>query len=271
MLRTKEYLAGKQPPLSIAVLVALILVSASAALRLGLVPHTILPIGFGVPVVIVAIFRYRHLLWMTVAVFVVLTIIKYGYILSAGADAIAIAQFRWSSLMVLVDLLIVGAMADNWIRAEQRLRNRNAELESINSELATREEEIARQNEELQSQTEELERQSEELRISNEELVRREKTLEVLLSLSRALTTELSRGDMMGRICQTLGLIVNGTAAASAILEQDGDMLHVRCHHGFGTGGIAAEINSTESIFWLAGIVTRPHRLSGRHRACGLT
>ncbi len=140
--------------------------------------------------------------------------------------------------MVLIDLLIVGSLADVWILSQRRLRARNDELAIANTDLASHEEEIARQNEELQSQTEELERQSEELRVSNEELIRREKTLEVLLSLSRSLTTELTRGDMMDRICQTIAMLVNGPTAASAILEQEGDTLHVRCHHGFGPDGI---------------------------------
>jgi PAS domain S-box-containing protein len=212
-------------------------------------PHVLLPIGYGVPVVIVSVFRNRRLLWATVAAFAVLTIIKFTMFFPAGPAPQVVSSERWLISLILIDLLIVGALADVWISTQERLQHRNRDLETANSELAAREEEIARQNEELQSQTEELERQSEELRLSNDELLRREKTLEVLLSLSRSLTTELSRGDMMTRICETLSLVVDGTSAASAILEQDGDLLRVRCHHGFGPKGIAREILPTNQSF----------------------
>jgi signal transduction histidine kinase len=119
---------------------------------------------------------------------------------------------------------------------EQALRRRNEALEASNRELAAREEEIARQNEELQSQAEELERQSEELRSGNEELFRRERTLETLLALSRALSAELTREQTMAKVCDALSQLANGRASAAAILEQEGDHLVVRCHSGFGDG-----------------------------------
>ncbi len=101
-----------------------------------------------------------------------------------------------------------------------------------------REEEIARQNEELQSQTEELERQSEELRVTNEELAQRERMLETLLDLSRALTVELSQGQIMERICETLWHLIDGADSATAILLREGDHLDVKCHYGFGSDGL---------------------------------
>jgi signal transduction histidine kinase len=121
-------------------------------------------------------------------------------------------------------------------RGREILSRRREELEAANAELAAREEEITTQNEELQSQTEELERQGEELRVTNEELARRERTLEVLLSLSRALTADLSRDEMMTRICRTLGQIIDhGTAAA--ILLREGGTLRLVCQEGFGDQG----------------------------------
>src|SRR6185312_7785402 len=124
-------------------------------------------------------------------------------------------------ILVLFDLFLVAALVDIWIVTRNWLESQHVELESANSELAAREEEIARQNEELQSQTEELERQSEELRGANEELAHREKTLEILLSLSRSLHTELSASQIMDRICETLSLLIGGPSSASAILVQD--------------------------------------------------
>src|SRR6185436_4593718 len=101
--------------------------------------------------------------------------------------------------------------------------------------------EISRQNEELLSQTEELERQSEELRVTNEELATRERMLETLLDLSRSLHVGLSENEAVDRICQTLGQLVNGPDTAAAILLSENGNLRVRCHHGFGPGGIQTE------------------------------
>src|SRR6185312_4888581 len=140
-------------------------------------------------------------------------------------------------ILVLFDLFLVAALVDIWIVTRNWLESQHVELESANSELAAREEEIARQNEELQSQTEELERQSEELRGTNEELAQREKTLETLLALSRALNTELTPGEIMERICETLGILINGPTTASAVLVEENGKMVIRCHHGFGPEG----------------------------------
>lgn len=232
-----------------ALAVAVVLITAMAFLRLSIFRNYALPIGYGVPIVIIALFRSRTVLWLTTVAFIVMTLLKFLVILPEVPSRSPHASNDWAAAMVLIDLLIVGSLADVWIVSQRRLRVRNTELGDANTELAAREEEIARQNEELQSQTEELERQSEELRVTNEELIRREKTLEVLLSLSRSLTTELTRGDMMDRICQTIGMLVNGPTAASAILEQDGDTLHIRCHHGFGPEGIRKNTISANQSF----------------------
>jgi PAS domain S-box-containing protein len=107
--------------------------------------------------------------------------------------------------------------------------------------LAAREEEVARQNEALQSQAEELERQGEELRVANEELADRQRALEVMLALSRALTTEHSRHEMMVRVCDTVAKLIDGPTVASAILEHEGERMVVRCHDGFGPDGPAED------------------------------
>src|SRR5207244_7007904 len=100
----------------------------------------------------------------------------------------------------------------NHFRAGLELRAQH--LAAINDDLAKREEEIARQNEELQSQTEELERQSEELRVTNDELASRERTLEQLLSLSRSLSGNTQRSEIMAAVCETMGYLMNGKASA---------------------------------------------------------
>src|SRR5262249_49496477 len=127
-------------------------------------------------------------------------------------------------VLLLTGLLHVQLRAERSLDEQRRsLEKKNAELAALNHEMEQREEEIVRQNEELQSQTEELERQSEELRIANEELANREKMLGQLLELSRSLTTELSRDDTLKRICEALGMLVNGEGTATAFLEKEGD------------------------------------------------
>jgi signal transduction histidine kinase len=243
---------SKAPPQWAGATFAVALVALMAVLRLWFAGKFPLPIGYGVPVALMALFRSRRLLWLATLAFAVLSVIKFFFILPEVPHAVRLstAQYdRIEGLMVLLDLLLVSGLVDIWIVTRNWLDQRNVELEASNEDLAAREEEIARQNEELQSQTEELERQSEELRVANEELAHRERTLEILLSLSRSLGTELSRDDIMTRICETLGLLINGPTTATAILEQCGPEAVVRCHHGFGEGGLLKDSLAIEQSF----------------------
>src|SRR5205807_2175885 len=131
----------------------------------------------------------------------------------------------------------------------EALQRQHAELRASNEELAAREEEITRQNEELQSQTEELERQSEELRVTNEEMAAREKMLEILLDLSRSLHVKLSDEETMTRICETLGQLINGPHAATAILLKTPTGVKIRCQYGFGPAGVEKEEIPIERTF----------------------
>ena len=244
--------AHKKPPTWVAALVALGLVAVMLFLRLVAARTFPLPIGYGVPIVILAFFRNRKILWAAIASFALLSIIKFFFLLPEKPLAIHLTVQQYDAFegfMVLLDLFLVGIVVDIWIISREWLEHRNTQLETANSDLAAREEEIARQNEELQSQTEELERQSEELRGANEELAHREKTLEILLSLSRSLDTRMTPGQIMERICETLGLLINGPTAASAVLvEEDGQMI-VRCHHGFGPAGPVQQSIPTDRSF----------------------
>ncbi|MCC7351393.1 MAG: response regulator [Phycisphaerales bacterium] len=85
-----------------------------------------------------------------------------------------------------------------------------------------------------------LQRQSAELRIANDQLVTHEYMLEHLLALSRSLTIELNRDDMMTLICQSLCQLM-GHSSAAAIQERRGQEMVVVCHHGFGPKGPDAD------------------------------
>jgi signal transduction histidine kinase len=235
----------RRPPLWLAVTIAVIAVVVMAVLRLLIFPHKVVPIAYGVPLILFVWLRHRGLLWFTVGAFTVISVIKFFVALPANDPENVSPTLRLVDfLLIQVDLVFIAAAMHWLIDARERLESRaaelkrnNAQLESINRELASREEEVARQNEELQSQTEELERQSEELRVGNAELGRRERVTETLLTLSRSLTTDLSREEMMSRVCDVLGQLIDGPFTGAAILEQDGDHLRVVCHQGFGEGG----------------------------------
>ena len=202
-------------------------------------PAALVPIGFGVPIVLIGALRDRRLLWFTTAAFLLYVIIR----------VIGVHGRWWDGILLSFDMLLITAVLHVWIVVSQSLAKQNSLLDAANEDLSRREEEIARQNEELQSQTEELERQSEELRVANEDLAQREKVLEILLSLSRSLNTNLSRDQIMQRICQTLGLLVSGPSAAAAILEQNEQGMKVLCHHGFGSAGLREEVIPNEQSF----------------------
>ena len=187
-----------------------------------------------------AFFRSRRILWATVGAFAVLSIIKFYIILPEVPAAVHLSTKQYDSiegLLVLFDLFLVGALVDVWLIARDYLERQNTQLESANTDLAAREEEIARQNEELQSQTEELERQSEELRGANEDLAQREKTLETSWPFPAASTPIMSAGEIIKRICETLGALVDGPTTASAVLVEKNGQMVIRCHHGFGPAG----------------------------------
>ncbi|HLL11440.1 MAG TPA: GAF domain-containing protein, partial [Rubrivivax sp.] len=115
--------------------------------------------------------------------------------------------------------------------------------------MAAREEEIARQNEELQSQTEELERQSAQLSRTNDELQRRERSLGVLLELSRRLSIDMPRGEALERICQTLQVLLEPATSATAVLLRRDDQITVACHNGFGPEGTATSAMPLDGTF----------------------
>ncbi len=218
-----------------------------ALLPLWIFPQKVLPIGYGIPLILLAWVRRRALLWFAVAAFTVITAVKFFVILPPRAgDSLTGGMIPLDFALVQLDLFVIVGAVHALIVARERIEQRNVELKrnnarlaSANRELGKREEEVARQNEELQSQTEELERQTEEIRVTNEELTRRERVTEALLSLSRTLTVELTRDEMMARICEVLAQLADGGTAGTAILEQDGnDALAVRCHHGFGADGL---------------------------------
>jgi PAS domain S-box-containing protein len=237
--------AGGGPPMPVKLAVTAAVIGLMAMMRLGVFGHRVMPIAFGMALVVFMWLRDRRLLWLTAVVFAATTIVKYVWVLpiynASGAES-PFGERMFDMSLVLFDLLLISFVVHVLIGARDALERRNADLSTTNEELAAREEEISRQNEELQSQTEELERQSEELRVTNEELATRERMLETLLDLSRSLHLGLSEDEAVDRICQTLGQLVNGPGTAAAILLRENGNLRVRCHHGFGPAGLESDV-----------------------------
>jgi PAS domain S-box-containing protein len=203
-----------------------------------------LPITYAIPLVLGAAARSPRFLWGLTTLLVALTFGLYFAgqpVTHDDVQTIALANRGMTAgvLLLVAGLLHFGLVLGGAFEGQRlSLEEQNHELESMNEELGQREEEVVRQNEELQSQTEELERQSEELRVTNEELADREKMLEQLLELSRSLSTELSRNEVLQTICEALGGLTSG--CTSAILVKDDDHLSIPCHHGFGPEGLAS-------------------------------
>jgi len=236
-----ERITSRVPPV-VAITAASVIAAGTIVLDM-LTPAHFNPSILYVPaLVMVAMLRKRRAVWGAGIFFIFLTVAglwwgRHGM----GADPEFRFYLSMNRVMVILSLLAAAVVAHLWVRSMKVREQAERELVQQNDELAAREEEIARQNEELQSQTEELERQSEELRLTNEELARRERALESLLDLSRSLTAGLSQAETMDRICGALSQLVNHQTVASAILEREGDDVKVRCHYGFGRGGLERE------------------------------
>jgi signal transduction histidine kinase/CheY-like chemotaxis protein/GAF domain-containing protein len=222
---------------------AAIAISAAVALVDWLTPLAFNP----APIHALALFtaastRDRRLLW-TLAVFVVLAV--YGHVVFGvltnrdAASAVFVNRTLVSATLLVITYLLDRRMAvsGELRRASAALLAQNAALEASNRDLIAHEGKIARQNEQLQSQSEQLECQSEELRVANDDLASRERMLARLLSLSRALASELSTDDVMATICEALAELVGEQAEASALLMREEGRMRARCHSGFGPDG----------------------------------
>src|SRR6185437_10706039 len=124
---------AKKPPTWIAAVVALGLVVVMIVLRLVVARHFPLPIGYGVPIVLLAFFRNRKILWAAVLAFAVLSVIKFFVLFPEIPDAIHIPVKEYDAfegVMVLVDLFLVGGIVDVWIVARGWLERQNLQLET---------------------------------------------------------------------------------------------------------------------------------------------
>jgi PAS domain S-box-containing protein len=213
-----------------------------AGLRLGLERTTLIPIAYGVPLLVCLWMQSRPLLWVMAAA---LSLIGAAYFIRLAPSQIPPGTNRLIDFIIVeLDTFTIAAVFHLLIGSRIALGDRNSELEESNQSLARREEIIATQNEELQAKTEELERQGEELRVTNEELEMRERMLEQLLQLSHSLTAELTRPQLTARLCEAASALLNVPGADAAILERHGSKMQVFTCNGSG------ETMQTDPIPW---------------------
>src|SRR4051794_14602164 len=98
-----------------AAVAAAIVIAFMAWWRLDWARNFMLPVGYGAPIVVVAWFRSRRILWLATAAFVLLTVYKFFIYLPAGATGAARNYDIGSGVLVLVDIALVAAIAHIWI------------------------------------------------------------------------------------------------------------------------------------------------------------
>ena len=236
--------------------VAVVLV---AWLRLIVFPERLVPLSYGLPLLLCLWNRSLFQLYGMAVIFSFMAMGKRLLLIPEDDDAV----FALTALaMQLISIWIVVGVIHALLSARERIMQKNMllsqanleleasneELAASNEELATREERIAAQNEELQSQTEELEQQAEELRQqaeeleqqgrdlqhANEEMLRRERGLHTLLQSGRWFSGELEKQAVMNAVCEAAVQVLGEDVHAAAVAEEQHGRLSFLGHWGFG-------------------------------------
>jgi signal transduction histidine kinase/ActR/RegA family two-component response regulator len=230
--------ALKRPPLAFSVILAVLMVVAVALMRLHVAAGHVTPLGLSIPLVACILFRSRAILVGMFICFTAISIWQYAY---NWHPDVHLSGNRWETWATSeFNMLMLASVIYYVISARERSFLQNDQLQLNNSSLANRDNQITEQNRQLQSQgqelvrqSQELERQGEELRVSNTELETRENILERLLALSQGLTIELTRQQIMQRICAALDVLVGGqTGGAVAFLERQANHFVVLASFG---------------------------------------
>lgn len=225
-----------KPGLAVTTLVITAVSALWCFIRLFLFQEQVAPLTFVLPLLICVWTGRRWQLWLMAVVFAAAAAVKSLWILPA--DALP-GQGEHTLLATTLFNIIVGAFVVQAImKMRENLEEKNAliaeqyselevqaeELLQQNEEIKAQNEELGEQNEEIESQAEETTRQNEELVEANQRLANREDILQVLLDSTR---NPESSEQTMTSLCQRTLEIVGAPACAVAILELDGDSLHL--------------------------------------------
>jgi two-component system CheB/CheR fusion protein len=149
-------------PLWVRAAAAFVVMAALAWMRLRLPWDAVLPIGYTIPLVLIAWFRSRWILWAAVAGLVATMIAKQMLPNEQVSEHVAGVYTRGSwrgTSLIILNLLVLAGLCHLWIASLDRIEAQNAQLANANAELAERDAKILRNIEALRTQTMELERQ----------------------------------------------------------------------------------------------------------------
>jgi signal transduction histidine kinase/ActR/RegA family two-component response regulator len=237
------------------ILLSALIVAAMAYVRLVVFPDRIVPLAYGLPLLLFLWRRDLVLLWAMAVAFCLILSSKMLVLLTTLPD-----QSGSTTLFFLMQLagILAPAFAVHWVvvlsrrleKAAADLESALVEMEAANEELAAREEEISQQNEELLSQTAELEYQTEELSAQSEELQRvndqllgREETLHAMISLS---ATGAGEEEVLENLGKMLRSMLSARCSAAAILTPRSDTVTVRGL--FGVESVSGEIERATTL-----------------------
>src|SRR5947209_8766965 len=100
----------RTPPSLVTAGVAVLIVAAVAYVRIGLEHKTILPIAYGMPLLVALWSRHRGFLWVLVGAFTAISFIHYAQLKS---DTITLTGSRWVAFaLVEVDMLVTAGVFD---------------------------------------------------------------------------------------------------------------------------------------------------------------
>jgi signal transduction histidine kinase len=165
------------PPLWASLTVCAILVVAMGFLRFAIFRNIVLPVGYGVPLVISTWTRSRRLLWGMAIIFLAMVVIKFFFLVAhdnSGLEVMDTGPRLLSFGMISVDLAAITVLVDVAMRNRRSLEQQAVVLSHRNQELSAQREDIDRQNVELHRQAEELDRRR---RIAEEESIRKSRFL----------------------------------------------------------------------------------------------
>jgi signal transduction histidine kinase/CheY-like chemotaxis protein len=258
----------RRPSLAVALGACLLLAGLFGFLALYIYPDRLLPLTYGLALLLTFWHRNRALHYSQVGVYSAMVLAELGLAASGPEETPGLLALA----MKLTNIWTVGIVIDRIMVYYRRLRSANrsleeanAELVSSNEELAAREEEINAQNEELRRQSEELERQAEELQREGEktlrlhrESIRRERILQALLEVSTSLGDEGGKSSAAARICEAAAMAFGRESCAALLIADFPGRMVVRGQCGF--GGDAGGLLETEPLDPFARLVIEEGR-----------